>query len=346
MDYQRARQRESVRDALKSASVPVPQSIVNELALLRREDALDVLTVHPGFTIWRRWNSYKAARSIFDSAFADLFDAIDELAELMRHTDVFRVENRHMLAEGKQRIRKELFAASNAAHSLKDHATYRLQDVAAIHGFRAKLTEHFGQDGLHDFVIALRTITHHIDVLEPEWKMTHRFGEAEEITFQLDRNELQAVIESAKAESGKYKINKAGRAYLDDAPDEINIRNIYRQYFERANAFHDWFTYQLEKEPPSELEDLQCCLKANSDNAARTWWKALLVNWLRNWETPPNPYSHLSRYLTEAQIKEVYQLPPKSKQQVDKVIEFIDVDNACDEEIRELAYEMFARAPD
>jgi hypothetical protein len=72
-------------------------------------------------------------------------------------------------------------------------------------------------------------------------------------------------------------------------------------------------------------------------------WKAMLGNWL-NWSKPPNPYEYLNRYLNAEQLRAVHALPAKSKEQVDKIIEFIDTDGACDDELRQRAYELFRRA--
>ncbi|HIP79992.1 MAG TPA: hypothetical protein EYH07_16215 [Kiloniellaceae bacterium] len=332
MRAQRTRQREAVRDALKVAPIPIPQVIVDELALLNPTDALDVLKDHPGFKIWQRWKSYQAALALFERCMADLFAAIDAFDEVMRQDDLFSASQRHKREEGSLRVHKELFAAGNAAHSLRDHASYRLQDIVQNPEFKARLAEHFGDDGLHDFVIALRTITHHIEMVEPALRITHRFGgNAAEITFYLDRDKLQAAVESVKQESGKYKINEAGRRYLKDALATIDVKAIYEEYLVRASAFHSWFSGTLEAGPPLDLQDFERCLKANGDMAARTMWKALLGNWL-NWDKPPNPYDHLPRLLTGAQLEEVMRLPRKSEQQVDRVIAFLDKDGACDDE--------------
>ncbi|MFT6581542.1 MAG: hypothetical protein ACJAU6_001980 [Alphaproteobacteria bacterium] len=196
-------------------------------------------------------------------------------------------------------------------------------------------------------MIALRTITHHINVLTPGFQVTHRFGESvDEIRFQLDRNEIQAIVESVKAESGKYKINESGRRYLNNVPEKINVRVIYKEYFRRVRAFHDWFSHQFESHTLKPLKDFERCLEENKDNAERIWWKLLLRNWLSNENSPKNPYEHLHRFLSDRQIKDILHLPRKSTQQVDKVIEFIDEKMVCDEEIRKLVYELFLRAPD
>src|SRR3546814_10763531 len=132
--------------------------------------------------------------------------------------------------------------------------------------------------------------------------------------------------------------------YLENAPATIDVKSIYEEYFVRARAFHGWFRGTLEADPPLELQDFERCLKANSDLAARTAWKALLGNWL-NWDKPPNPYDHLPRMLTAEQLDEVMCLPRKSEQQVDRIIAFLD-NGACDDELRQGAYELFRRAPD
>jgi len=69
----------------------------------------------------------------------------------------------------------------------------------------------------------------------------------------------------------------------------------------------------------------------------------MLRNWL-TWSRPPNPYNHLDRYLTTEQLEEVYALAMGFEQQVDRIIEFIDTDTACDDELRDLAYQFFRRA--
>ena len=74
----------------------------------------------------------------------------------------------------------------------------------------------------------------------------------------------------------------------------------------------------------------------------RICWKSTLRHCL-NLNQPPDPYKHLDRHLTPEQIAEVYSLPMRSQKQVDMIIDSIDKDGACDEELRRLAYELFRR---
>ncbi len=69
----------------------------------------------------------------------------------------------------------------------------------------------------------------------------------------------------------------------------------------------------------------------------------MIGNWL-NWDRPPNPFDYLDRYLTADELKEVCRLPKGSEVQVDKVIDFMDSEGACDDDLRNLAYQLFRRA--
>jgi hypothetical protein len=137
-------------------------------------------------------------------------------------------------------------------------------------------------------------------------------------------------------------MNASGRQYLERAPEWIDLRTLFLEYRRRAREFHAWLTQTIGTLPLEAVRDYEVCVKESRKAAARMWWKAMLGNWLK-WPSPPNPYNHLDRYLTPEQLAEVYALPMKSEAQVDRVIELMDTDGACDDELRSLAYEFFRR---
>ncbi len=49
--------------------------------------------------------------------------------------------------------------------------------------------------------------------------------------------------------------------------------------------------------------------------------------------------------ITPEQIREVYRLSMGSSEQLDKVIQLVDQDDACDDELRQLAHDLFRRVP-
>lgn len=138
-------------------------------------------------------------------------------------------------------------------------------------------------------------------------------------------------------------MNAAGRKYLEGMPNWIDVRALFLEYRRRVRDFHAWFAQAIEALPLAAVCDYEFCVNESRKAATRLWWRAMLGNWLR-WTSPPNPYNYLDRYLTSQQLAEVYALPMKSEAQVDRVIELIDVDRACDDELRSLACQLFRQA--
>jgi hypothetical protein len=274
----------------------------------------------------------------------DLLGAIDRLASLARTTRLVGWAARQDLDSVQAIIQKEIFSVGNAAHSLKDHASYRLQKVAQLPEYDSQIKTHFETDGLHDFVISLRRIMHHIEVIQPSFIFAQRAeGRDLETSVTLKKAGLQQTV-SLLAASGSDVINDSGKNYLDNTSGEIDLRCVYVEYAKRASAFHTWLQSELDDRPSAELADIRRCFRANRIATSQTSWNLFLGNWLRNWKKPPNPYDHLHRFLSPDQLHQVMSLPRKSKEQVDLIISLIDKEGACNEEIRELVYELFDKA--
>jgi hypothetical protein len=328
-----------VRAAIKAAPVPMPVQIVDNVARLNPEDAREVLRDHPGFMTWEKTRSYKASLGIFERAAEDLLRAIRSFEELSRDATIFDRMREDELKELERSVQKELFATTNAAHSLVEHSTRRLQKSIEISDYDQHLAECFRDDGLHDFVIGLRRIVHHVVMVRPGWQITQQANVADwQARFKLDRDELSLVVQ-AEADT----MNAAGRRFLAKAGPSIDLQLLFEEYRRRAREFHSWFSRVIEAQPLEDMRDYERCLKENRKNTTRTFWKAMLGNWM-NWDKPPNPYEYLHRYLNAEQLTIVRALPERSDEQIDKIIEFIDTDSACDEELRHRAYELFRRA--
>jgi len=342
--HQRSQAFEEVRAAVMAASVPMPAEIVERIAHLNAVDAREILRAHPGYDLWERHKSYQVSYQVFERATLDLLKAIQHFNDLARDGTLFGHTRRNEIDEMEQLIQKELFAAANAAHSLVDHSTRRVQKIANVPDYAQHLQRIFGSDGLHEFVIALRTMLHHIHALQPGYLWQSQLGKGTHVTTAFVF-EKQDVVRAAVANQGGFSTAqfKKVTTYITAAPDNIDVALVFEDYRRRAAAFHSWFGEALRAHAFGNVRDYDRCLLENRRFAAQTWWNCLLGNWLR-WPTPPNPYNHLATYLTPTQIDEVLRLPKRSAEQVDKVIAFIDVDGACTDHIRQQAYELFRRA--
>jgi hypothetical protein len=277
-------------------------------------------------------------------SFDDLIKSIDNFEKDAQDGTLFDRTRKLDLITHEQIIQKELFGATNSAHSLVDHSSNRLQKLAQVPDFRAQIEASFGLDGLHDFIISLRILLHHLHVIKPGYQWEKRFEKdaVVKVGFLLNRAGLLQVAEETFDQS---RFNKVA-SYIRTAPEKIDLKLVFLEYKARVVGFHSWFSAALETHAYENTRDYDRCVMENRRFATRTWWNAMLGNWLRNWKVPPNPYNHLAKYLSPQQLDEIYKLPMRSIKQVDKVIEYVDTDGACDDHIREQTYELFRRASD
>lgn len=340
MDERRIREREKVRGELKAAGAPVPAEIVAKLAQLRPADVRDVLLDHVGFETWDRYESYKSSLRVFERAVSDLIQTIGDF-EVAAQSDILSRHQSGRLDDIEQAIQKELFATVSAAHSLVDHSR-RLQQLVSVPSYETKRNESFGEDGLHELVIGIRTLLHHLRIIRTGWRLETGFDSGStKASFTLDLDQVRFAVERSSFSSiALARI----LAYIDCLlPGPLDLKPVFQEYHRRASVFHGWYGEELASPKLIALRDCELCLLENKKFGARTWWRAMLGNWL-NWKNPPNPYDHLSRFLTVEELEEVYRLPMQSEEQVDKVIEYFDRDRACDAGLRKMAYQLFSRA--
>jgi hypothetical protein len=339
MEQQWTARREQLRAAVRTGGVPLSGEIVARLAELPHEDVHSLLSEHPGYKASERLGSYTATLRVFERAAHDLIRAIEQF-EVAAQGDILGRNRAHELEDMEHAIQKELFAAASAAHALVDHSR-RLQPLVNVPHYREKLAECFGTDGLHEFVIDLRNILHHMRMLKAGWRIENRFEHGKRASFTLSTTELRNLV----AQSESMSKGKRDRilVFLSASPEIMNLKEIFHEYRRRSGTFHAWYRQALASDNLAAVRDYERCLRESRNFASRTFWRAMLGNWL-NWKQPPNPYDHLGRFLSAEEIAQVYRLPMQSEEQVDRVIQFMDPEKACDADLRRMAYELFRRA--
>ena len=342
IDEQRHRERERVRRAVGAASLPLAPDVLEALCQLNPSHARDALRQHPGFSLWEKRKSYETSFRVFERSVLDLVRVSQEFMELAIDESIFDRPREAELNEIVCKSQKELFATTNAAQALVEQSR-RLRSSVNVPKYNEERQQCFGNDGLHEFVIGLRRILQHIQVVQLNWQVEERFDPAgRKATFRLDRDEVSLVVADPDNRFTKIQRERIGH-YLGAAPEKIEPRHVFIEYLRRAREFHTWFSTETDAAASEELRDYERCSRAIANAGTRRWWKLMLGTWL-NSEIPPNPYNYLHHYLTPAQAEEVYRVPMGSSEQIDKVIKFMDPDGACDDDLRQLAYDLFRRA--
>lgn len=341
-----AKEREAVRLAVASSSVPLSSELVSQVIGLPDGYFQATMREHPGYPYAERRNTYQTSLSILEMSLEDLIVAISDFERraIAENTTLFSHHGRDELDAIERRMQKDLFTTVNAAASLVDHSR-RLQSRFQFADNEKQLSQSFGGDGLHKFVIGLRVLHHHLRIVQAGWLMHTSFSKnTKTATFTINKEALQRAISQHPERFGGEQ-GKPILAYLDAAPRLIDLREVFEEYGRRVRAFHAWIATQLASESLIALRDYDRVMQERRNFGSRIWWGALIGNWLHNWKVPPNPHDHLHKYLTAQQLEEVYALPRNSKEQVDLVIHYVDTDRAIDDKLREEVYELFRRSP-
>lgn len=305
----------------------------------------DIMRSHEGYRLAGKRDSYRTSLDILRRSLRCLLDMISSFGAeaLAEETNLFGPLGGERLGEIKLDIQKELFTCTNAAVSLVDHAR-RIVEKVSLPDYDSRRRECFGTDGLHELVVSLRVLLHHLHVVDAGWNLTsdYRSG-TKTASFVLDKEALGRII--AENKKGLTSAQSIGAtAYIDAQPSSIDLRQIFADYAARVDRFNDWLTSELQSESIVVLRDYDSIIQEKALRDRRMMYHALLGNWLRNWERPPDPHNHLIHWLTAEQLEAVYKLPRNSREQVNLVISYADQEGVVDDYLREEIYELFRRS--
>ena len=344
MRVQREREaadREGIRQVIAATPPPLPPELVQRFLHLFDGHVREMMRSHAGFDLSERRASYLTSLEIFERSVGDLISAIDDFSAyaIADGASIFGRHNEPRLRNYEGRIQKELFAATNAALALVEHSR-RIDEISKRPDHEERRKSAFGNDGLHSFVQALRVLLFHVHMVEAGYNLTTSYSENKKTaTFALSKETLLRILPDAKITQREEVMR-----YVNSAAASIDLKPVFGEYFARVQKFHSWFQSELEGEGLAALRDYDRIMREKDNYNQRSWWKLMLNTW-KGWKSPPNPHAHLHKYLTPDQITEVNALPRNSREQVDRIISYVDEHDAIDSELRELAYEWFARFP-
>lgn len=338
-EARKAEWREELRRCVAESPAPLPPDLRQELVLLFNSDMRDILRSHTGYPLAGKRDSYRSSLAIMRRSLRCLLDMIArfEAEALAEDSNLMGAQGEERLGEIVLDVQKELFTCTNAAVSLVDHAR-RVSEAISFPDYNRKRVECFGTDGLHEFVVSLRVLLHHLRIVDAGWNLTADYRNGDKTaSFVLSKENLTRIS------SETDKLSSKAKAYLAAQPSSIDLRNMFADYAARADSFNDWLTFELQSERIVALRDYDSIIAEKVLRDRRMMYHAMLGNWL-NWKRPPDPHNHLDRYLNSEQLEAVYRLRRNSREQVDLVISYADREGVVDEHLRERICELFRRS--
>lgn len=333
---------EDIKKSVAESDVTLSDELFERLLRLFPTKVVSVMRGHAGFVLAERREHFFTSLSIMYRCLDDLDAALVSFGEQAteHHADIMLPKNKQKLEAIELQIQKELFATANATASLVDHVR-RLQKKFEFPEFRSQLQICFQADGLHELIIGLRVLLHHLHIVEAGWSITSDFTTGTKSAgFKIDREELERAID----QSGGFGAEQLRlmRLFVQSCPEQIDLRELFSSYRQRLEKFYGWLRHQVDTSLSEALKDYDRCISEKDRRSTRMTYNALVGNFL-NWEKAPDLHKHIPDYLTDEQLREVYALPRNSPEQIDLIIQYIDTLGAVDESLRNRIHQLFQK---
>jgi hypothetical protein len=280
---------------------------------------------HPGFEILQDLTSLDLSLAIFKSCVSDLLNAVDGFHKQAEDPRFWTRPQRDRFEQSALAVTKAVFAAAASALALVDHSR-AVRNRYSVPGYDEKRVATFDETE-HEFIQGLRHYASHFRVIEADWQREYT-PSGKQTKFLLRQSSLLRWKEWTKS----------ALQFIHRHPKGVDIEPLFQTYARKVATFQQWFRDRIQDRCMEDLSGYLHYERTLRRFAASSSWRILLANLV---EKSGDPFAHLDRYLTEAELAEVLALPPRSVQQVNKVIDILDEYGACDGELRDLVYLAF-----
>lgn len=277
-----------------------------------------------GGRLWKRLDEVDQCRNIFTSCANDVLESISVFAHATTKDGFWSNINRPEMERLSFSIRKNVFSTSSSAMALVDHAR-RFEKNYPITGASEKRQQIFLPIGIHEFVQGLRNYIVHVKISETNWEINH--------DFILDKTEVNFFF--GVQDLNRYdRWNQGAKEYINAHGDRINVYGVISSYLECVTNYYKWHSSTVIREYSSMLEVYFGYKKIQDQVRDNTSWNMIISHLTAEVDL----FQHLPKYLTPQQTEHLLSYPLKSREQIDRLIEIIDLNKACDDELREKIY--------
>lgn len=296
---------EKIKAVVPVTPLPFYDKAVDAILSFMDRDVQYIMRSHPGYKMAQKIASYRVVRSIMEKCIDDMIQVVDDFAFMANTKDekLFDGSSRNVRAAFEQRALKELFAVTNGAAAVVEHFR-RIWRTKEIPERLLKMDEHFGTDGLKEFVISLRVLLHHKRIIAPEWEVEYVFTEGRKTpSFKLDKQNLLVAIDE-NLEAGE---RTRALAYVRTHGDDIHPRQLFEEYRRRMRSFNEWLESHFASETYAEVHDYERIMREKKRRDWRRWWNNHLKSALK--KAGVDGYAVLYDDLTPEEIEALGKIP-------------------------------------
>lgn len=280
-----------------------------------------------GFLIWSELESLDLSFNIFLDSVRDMFTSINQFRFDSGNDEFWHRTNMNIFENCIIRVHRGIFSTITTALSLVDHSR-RFNDKFYVTDYQERVDKDFSNSEDHLFIKGLRNYISHRKLSQANWTITYNKEFGKEVVFLLSKDELlQSSKWSAKA-----------RYYIEQNV-QINIEELFKQYQKKVREFHEWHHSAVIQRYGEVISEYLKYERYLNQVQTQCEWNVFLSQIFIPRDL--DPYQYLGRFLSKDHLKEILSFPNRSKEQVDRIIDFVDINKACTEEIRQKLYQLF-----
>lgn len=283
---------------------------------------------HAGRGVAERLTSVTSALRLFNKTGITILGQIERFHHEAHHNNLFRRNRRDDRQRFEEELQEQLYVFAACSMTLVDQAR-SLTDKFHVPGYRERVTSTFSDSPRHRFIQELRVDMIHVTLHEPSWQLTSGADDNRKTRFLIHPEQLRRA--------GEY--HALAKQFVANNPGGIDVASLVLVYSEEVNALHTWLRGAVEAAASEILADLRRCRRIVAAVGSRTWWRLILSQVVI--QGGRDPYAYLDQYLSPEEMWQVQSLPHRSKLQVDRIVELVDDESACNAELRELVYKAF-----
>jgi hypothetical protein len=180
----------------------------------------------------------------------------------------------------------------------------------------------------HQFLATLRHCISHAFPITPEWQVQLNFASADRrklTRFLLHREDLR----ECDRWTGRARI------FIENNPNGIDVEELFLRHAIELGKFNEWLSATVSVLSEPALSDYRRYASIVKQVSARNTWQLLLQI-----ASPESAQKYLTHELSEEELAEIEALPPRSRARADRVIEILDTEGACTDDLRQRAYKV------
>ncbi|MBI5683124.1 MAG: hypothetical protein HZC45_08190 [Deltaproteobacteria bacterium] len=280
-----------------------------------------------GGILFNEIKSLRLSLNIFLNAIDDLITSINKFKYESAHPVFWHKINRPFADKIEVTIQRGILSSDICAMALVEHSR-KFNKKYPVAGYEREIKRFFHNNEQHRFIHGLRRFITHVKFTKANWEISYSKDEGRNVFFILPKNDLLEFKDW----------NSLARSFILKHEKGIDVENLFDVYSGEVRKFHNWLRVSLLNKYGDIISEYLRYLRVIKGFDSENYWNILIHQVIP--QKNIDPYIYLDQYLTEDELEDVFSLPYRSKEQVDRIIELVDSYKICNDSMRKDIYEI------